>query len=71
MVISDPRSPESSSELVKSIPKYVVILEKFYDLYEKFRGVVNFKTNSPSLLYETVDLGTRIVLKYQSGKRVL
>jgi ribonuclease HI len=58
-VISDPRSPESSSELVNSIPKSVVRLEKFYDLHDKFRGVVNCKTNSSSLLYETVNLGTR------------
>jgi hypothetical protein len=62
-VIFDPRSPESPSELVKSIPKFVVILEKFYDLYENFRGVFNCKTNSSSLLYETVNIGTRTVLK--------
>jgi hypothetical protein len=58
-VISNPRSPKSSSELVNSIPKYVVRLEKFYDLHDKFRGVVNCKTNSSSFLYETVNLGTR------------
>ena len=57
-VISDPRSP-SLSKLVKSIPKYFFILEKFYDLHDKFRGVINFKTNSSSLLYKTVNLGTR------------
>jgi hypothetical protein len=45
--------------MVNSIPKYVVRLEKFYDLHDKFRGVVNCKTNSSSLLYETVNLGTR------------
>ena len=59
MVISNPRSVELSSELVNSIPKYVVRLEKLYDLHDKFRGVVNCKTNSSSLLYETVNLGTQ------------
>jgi hypothetical protein len=59
MVISDPRSPESTSELVNSIPRSVVRLEKFYDLHDKFRGAVNCKTNSSSLIYETVNLGTR------------
>jgi hypothetical protein len=58
-VISDPRSAELSSELVKSIPKSVVRLEKIYDLNDKFRGVFNFKMNISSLLYETVNLGTR------------
>jgi hypothetical protein len=45
--------------LVNSIPGSVVILEKFYDLHDKFRGVVNCKTSSSSLSYETVNLGTR------------
>jgi ribonuclease HI len=58
-VISDPRSAEISSDLVNSIPKSVVRLEKFYDLHDKFRGVVNCKTNSSSLLYETINLGTQ------------
>jgi hypothetical protein len=44
--------------MVDSTPKFVVILEIFYDLHDKFRGVVNFKTNSSSLLYEMVNLGT-------------
>jgi hypothetical protein len=48
---------EISSKLVKSIPKFVVRLEKFYDLHDKFRGVVNCKMNSSSLLYETINLG--------------
>jgi hypothetical protein len=58
-VISDPRSPESTSDLVNSIPRYVVRLEKFYDLHDKFRGPVNCKMNSSSLIYETVNLGTK------------
>jgi hypothetical protein len=36
-----------------------VRLEKFYDLHDKFRGAVNCKTNSSSLIYESVNLGTR------------
>jgi hypothetical protein len=36
-----------------------VILEKFYDLHDKFRGLVNCKTNNSSLLYKIVNLGTR------------
>jgi len=34
-VISDSRSPESTSDQVNSIPKSVVILENFYDLHYK------------------------------------
>ena len=59
MVISNPRSPESTSELVKSIPRYVVRLEKFYDLHDKFRGIVNCKNKISSLIYEMINLGTK------------
>jgi hypothetical protein len=59
MVISDPRTPESTSELVNSIPRSVVSLEKLYDLHDKFRGTINCKINNVSLIYETVNLGTR------------
>jgi hypothetical protein len=59
MVIFDPCSAEISSDLVNSIPKFVVRLDKFYDLHDKFRGVVNFKMNSSTLLYETINLGTQ------------
>jgi len=58
-VISNPRSAKSSSKLVNSIPKSVVRLEKIYDLHDKFRGVINCKTNNSSLLYKTVNLGTQ------------
>jgi hypothetical protein len=58
-IISDPRSLESTSELVNSIPKSVVKLEKFYDLHDKFRKSVNCKTNSSSLTHEKVNLGTK------------
>jgi hypothetical protein len=59
MVIPNPRTPESSSDMVNSIPKSVVRLEKFYDLQYKFKKVVNCKTNSSSLSYEKVKLGTK------------
>jgi hypothetical protein len=45
--------------LVNSIPRSVVTLEKFYDLHDKFRGTVNCKNNSSSLIYEMVNLGTK------------
>ena len=59
MVISDPRSPKSTSNLVNSIPRSVVRLENFYEMHDKFRGTVNFKMNISSLIYETVNLGTK------------
>jgi ribonuclease HI len=58
-VISDPRSPKSTSDLINSIPRSIVRLEIFYDLHDKFRGSVNCKMNSSSLIYETVNLGTK------------
>jgi hypothetical protein len=58
-VILDPRSPETTSDLVNFIPKSVVRLEKFYDLHDKFRKLVNCKTNSSSLTHEKVNLGTK------------
>jgi hypothetical protein len=58
-VIPDPRSLESSSDMVNSIPKSIVILENFYDLHDKFRKLVNCKTNSSSLMHEKVNLGTK------------
>ena len=33
-VMLDPRTPESSSDMVNLIPKSVVRLEKFYDLQD-------------------------------------
>ena len=58
-VIPDPRSPEYSSDMVNSIPKSVVRLEKFYDLHDKFKKSVNCKMNSSSLTHEKVNLGTK------------
>jgi ribonuclease HI/transposase InsO family protein len=55
-VIPNPKPPES--EMVNSLPNSVVRLEKFYDFEDKFKKTVNCKTNSSSLHYEKVNLGT-------------
>jgi ribonuclease HI len=57
-VIPNPKPPEALSDMVNFIPKYVVRLEKFYDFEDKFKKTVNCKTNSSSLTYEKVNLGT-------------
>jgi hypothetical protein len=57
-VIPDPKSLEALSDMVNSIPKSIVRLEKFYDFEDKFKKTVNCKTNSSSLSYEKVNLGT-------------
>jgi ribonuclease HI len=57
-VIPNPKSPEALSDMVNYIPKSVVRLEKFYDFEDKFKMTVNCKTNSSSLSYEKVNLGT-------------
>jgi hypothetical protein len=59
MVISNSRSLESTSDMVNSIPRYVVRLEKFYELHDKFKGTVNYKMNSSSFIYESFNLGTK------------
>jgi hypothetical protein len=40
------------------IPRNVVRLEKLYDLQEKFKKFINCKTNSSSMQFEVVNLGT-------------
>jgi ribonuclease HI len=57
-VIPNPKSPEALSDMVNFIPKSVVRLENFYDFEDKFKKTVNCKTNSSSLSYEKVNLGT-------------
>ena len=58
-VIHDHCSLEKDLVEVKAIPNYVVRLEKFYDLQDKFKTVPNCKTNSSHLTYETIYLGTQ------------
>jgi ribonuclease HI len=57
-VIPNPKPPEVLSDMVNSLPKSVARLEKFYDFEDKFKKRVNCKTNSSSLSYEKVNLGT-------------
>jgi ribonuclease HI len=57
-VIPNPKPPEALSDMVNFIPKSVARLEKFYDFEDKFKKTVNCKTNSSSLTYEKVNLGT-------------
>jgi ribonuclease HI len=57
-VIPNPKPPEAQSDMVNPIPKSVARLEKFYDFEDKFKKTVNCKTNSSSLSYEKVNLGT-------------
>ena len=46
------------------IPKGVSTLERMFDLNEKFRRPVNVKTQSSSLQFELINLGTEIEPKY-------
>jgi hypothetical protein len=43
---------------VNNIPKPMVRLEKLYDLQDKFKRVTNYKTNSSSMHFEVINLGT-------------
>ena len=45
------------------IPRFVVKLEKFYDLQDKFKRVTNCKTHSLVMQYEIINLGTSTSLK--------
>jgi hypothetical protein len=48
----------NSSNTENGIPKSVVNLEFFYDLQDKFKRKTNCKTNSSSMQYEVINLGT-------------
>ena len=58
LVIHKPCSIEESLNQVSTIPKSVIKLEKFYDLKDKFKGARNCKTNSSTMQYEVINLGT-------------
>jgi hypothetical protein len=58
-------SPDSTSQTmgskvtpINNIPKNVVRLEKLYDLQDKFKKVTNCKTNSSTMQFEVINLGT-------------
>ena len=57
-VIPNLKPYEPLSDMVNSLPKSVARLEKIYDFEDKFKKMVNCKTNSSSLTYEKVNLGT-------------
>ena len=57
-IIYDHCSVEKDLDKVKSIPNLVIILERFYDIQDKFKYVPNCKTNSSQMKYETINLGT-------------
>ena len=59
-VINDFCLVEKSFEKVKPIPNFVLRLEKFFDLQDKFRSVPNCKTNSSQMKYESINLGTEL-----------
>ena len=41
------------------MPKNIIKLEKLFDLQDKFKRPTKTKTNSSSLLYEAMNLGTK------------
>ena len=58
MEINEAGHDKSLSDLSNIIPKSVINIEKFYDLQDKFKQTTNCKTQSSSLNYELVNLGT-------------
>ena len=58
MAIDEVEHDKSLSDISNIIPKSVINLEKFYDLQDKFKQTTNCKTQSSSLNYEPVNLGT-------------
>ena len=56
-VIHKPCTIEESLNQVKTLPKSVIKLDKFYDLKDKFKGARNCKTNSSTMQSEVINLG--------------
>jgi hypothetical protein len=54
----DPTQSNNPSGSTNGIPRNVVRLEKLYDLQDKFKKFINCKTNSSSMQFEVVNLGT-------------
>lgn len=46
-------------DLANIAPKPVVRLKTLYDLHDKFKRVVNCKTNSSYMQYEVINIGTK------------
>ena len=58
MEIDEAEHDKSLFDISNIIPKSVINLDKFYDLQDKFKQMTNYKTQSSSLNYELVNLGT-------------
>ena len=67
-VIDDDEHQEDlqNGEMIKGnfMPKGVRMLEGMFDLQNKFRNPTNIKTNSSSMQYELINLGTEAEPKY-------
>ena len=48
------------------MPKGVRTLEGTFDVHNKFRNPANAKTNSSSMQYELINLGTKVEPKYMN-----
>ena len=58
MSIEEANHEKSLSNPSNIIPKSIIILENFYDLEDKFRQTINFKTQSSTLNHTPVNLET-------------
>ena len=58
MVIGKANHEKSLSNPSNIIPKSIISMEKFYDLQDKFRKTTNCKTQSSTLNYAHVNLGS-------------
>ena len=58
MAIDEVEHDKSLSDVSNIFPKTVIKLERFYDLQDKFKRTTKCKTQSSSLNYEPVNLGT-------------
>ena len=56
----DPTSQVMGSKAtsINNIPKNVVSLENLYDLHDNFKKVIKCKTNSSTMQFEVINLGT-------------
>ena len=58
MAIDEANHEKYLSNPSNIIPKSVISLEKFYDLQDKFRKTTNCKTQSSTMNYTPVNLGS-------------
>ena len=62
--IIDDEEHQAEMKFDNFIPKGVRTLEKMFDLNEKFRRPANVKTNSSTLQFELINLGTEMAPKF-------